>query len=72
MVVGPGADQRSRLVTLTVAGRAKRQEAQRAWKQAQLAFNQRLGMAQVARLHALIDECTALLAADPDEDPDHE
>ena len=27
---------------------------------------------QVARLHALIDECTALLAADPDEEPDHE
>ena len=71
VVVGPGADQRSRLVTLTVAGRAKRQEAQRAWKQAQLAFNHRLGMAQVARLHALIDECTALLAADPDEDPEH-
>lgn len=72
VVVGAGVDQRSRLVTLTAAGRAKRQEAQRAWKQAQLAFNQRLGVEQVARLHALIDECTALLAADPDEDPDHE
>ncbi len=72
VVVGAGVDQRSRLVSLTTAGRAKRQEAQRAWKQAQLAFNQRLGVEQVARLHALIDECTALLAADPDEDPDHE
>lgn len=72
VVVEAGVDQRSRLVSLTAAGRAKRQEAQRAWKQAQLAFNQRLGVEQVARLHALIDECTALLAADPDEDPDHE
>lgn len=70
--VGAGVDQRSRLVSLTATGRAKRQEAQRAWKQAQLAFNQRLGVEQVARLHALIDECTARLAADPDEEPDHE
>jgi len=71
VAIGPGVDQRSRLVTLTAAGRVKRQETQRVWKQAQLAFNQRLGVEQVARLHALIDECTALLAADPDEDPEH-
>ena len=36
---GPGADARSRLVSATDAGRAKRAEAQRAWKQAQLALN---------------------------------
>ena len=39
----------------------KRSEAQRAWKRAQLAFNERLGTARVSRLHAIIDECMAVL-----------
>jgi DNA-binding MarR family transcriptional regulator len=60
--VGPGTDGRSRQVTLTEAGRAKRTEAQRAWKKAQLAFNDKLGAARVAQLHALLDECMHLLA----------
>ncbi len=60
VLVGPGADQRSRLVSLTDAGRAKRSEAQRAWKTAQLALNARLGADRVAQLHALIDDCLAL------------
>jgi DNA-binding MarR family transcriptional regulator len=55
--IGAGGDARSRLVAATPAGRAKRIEAQRAWKQAQLALNATLGAARVARLHALIDEC---------------
>ena len=55
--VGPGIDGRSRFVSVTDAGRAKRAQAQREWKRAQLALNQRLGEARVARLHALIDEC---------------
>ncbi len=59
--IGPGEDQRSRLVTLTDAGRAKRSEAQRSWKTAQLALNARLGPERVAQLHALIDDCLALL-----------
>jgi DNA-binding MarR family transcriptional regulator len=59
--LGPGEDARSRLVSITGAGRAKRVEAQRAWKQAQLALNERLGPERVAKLHALIDECMALL-----------
>lgn len=59
--VGPGADARSRAVTLTAAGAAKRAEAQRAWKQAQLAFNARLGEPRVAQLHALLDDCLARL-----------
>lgn len=59
--VGPGADARSREVRLTEAGRAKRAEAQRHWKQAQLALNDRLGHERVAALHALIDDCLALL-----------
>lgn len=59
--IGAGPDARSRLVSATEAGRAKRSEAQRAWKQAQLALNATLGEERVARLHALIDECLARL-----------
>jgi DNA-binding MarR family transcriptional regulator len=59
--VGPGDDGRSRLVRVTDAGRVKRAEAQRDWKRAQLAFNEQMGDARVVRLHALIDECLALM-----------
>jgi len=62
--VGPGADARSRLVALTNAGRVKRAQALLAWKQAQQALNQRLGNVRVAQLHALIDDCMALLDSD--------
>ncbi|MBC7956401.1 MAG: winged helix-turn-helix transcriptional regulator [Cytophagales bacterium] len=62
--MGAGADGRSRLVSITEAGRAKRAEAQRSWKQAQTSLNEQLGVERVARLHALLDECMALLAAD--------
>ena len=55
--VGPGADARSRVVTATPAGRDKRIEGQRAWKQAQLALNARLGAGRVATLHQLLDAC---------------
>ena len=54
---GPGEDARSRLVEATEAGRAKRADAQRAWKQAQLALNALLGSKRVAALHALLDDC---------------
>jgi DNA-binding MarR family transcriptional regulator len=57
--MGPGVDARSRLISVTEAGRAKHAEAQRAWKQAQVALNARLGDARVARLHELIDACLA-------------
>lgn len=67
VVVGPGDDGRSRCVTLTPAGRAKRAQAQREWKRAQLALNERLGAAKVARLHALLDECLASMNAAPGE-----
>jgi len=70
VAVGPGADGRSRLVTLTANGRAKRSEAQRAWKRAQLALNAQLGSERVAELHALIDDCMAALAAAPEETTD--
>jgi DNA-binding MarR family transcriptional regulator len=66
VAVGPGDDGRSRCVTITEAGRAKRTEAQRDWKRAQLALNERLGEANVARLHALIDACLVLMNDAPD------
>lgn len=59
--VEPGADARSHHVVATEAGRALREQAQRGWKRSQTALNQRLGAERVVRLHALIDECMALL-----------
>ncbi len=60
--IGPGEDGRSRLVAITAEGHAKRSEAQREWKRAQLALNERLGAARVAELHALLDDCLATLS----------
>lgn len=66
----PGEDARSRMVSITAAGLAQRQLAQRAWKQAQLAFNQRLGAERVAALHALLDECLQALGDDAEDSDD--
>jgi len=55
--LGAGADARSRSVTSTQAGRAKRTEAQRRWKTAQVDLNELLEPARVAALHALVDQC---------------
>jgi DNA-binding MarR family transcriptional regulator len=63
VAVEPGDDARSRRVLATPLGHALRAEAQRAWKRAQLALNAKLGDERVARLHALLDECMALLEA---------
>ena len=60
--IGPGADGRSRLVAATAPGRAKRAEAQREWKRAQVALNERLGAERVAALHSLLDDCLATLS----------
>ena len=65
-----GADARSRLVSATEAGRAKRQEAQRRWRVAQEAMNERLGARRVVALHALLDECMDLLADVPEGEGD--
>ena len=62
-----GDDGRSRSVTITEAGRAKRTEAQRRWKVAQLSLNQMLGVQRVAALHVLINESLDLLNASPDD-----
>jgi DNA-binding MarR family transcriptional regulator len=55
--LGPGPDGRSRSVSITPAGREKRQEAQRRWRVAQEGINQTLGAKRVVQLHALVDEC---------------
>jgi DNA-binding MarR family transcriptional regulator len=54
--LAPGSDGRSRLVSVTDAGREKRTEAQRRWRVAQEGINQLLGAERVLALHALIDE----------------
>lgn len=61
VVVSSGPDARSRLVSLTEAGRLKRIEAQRRWRVAQDDIHRMLGTDKVAQLHDLIDTSMALL-----------
>lgn len=61
LAVGAGSDARSRLVRATEAGVAKQAEAQRAWKAAQLALNEQLGLERVSALHELLDSCIEIL-----------
>lgn len=75
--LGAGADGRSRLLTITPTGRAKRLEAQRHWKSAQNNLNQTLGLARVVALHGLIQESLQLLSRaeaepKPESDPERE
>jgi DNA-binding MarR family transcriptional regulator len=58
---GPGANARSRSITITPEGVDKHAEAKRHWKRAQLALNARLGNARVTELHRLIDGAQQLL-----------
>jgi len=64
LVQSAGADARSRLLSATPQGQAKRAEAQRHWRAAQQALNDALGAERVVALHALIDEALASLGAD--------
>lgn len=64
IIVAPGADARSHLITATEAGQQKRAEAKRHWKVAQLALNERLGVERVAELHALIDDVMNKLSSE--------
>jgi len=66
--ISPGPDARSRLVSVTPAGRDKRQEAQRRWRVAQEGMNVMLGARRVVALHAMLDECLDLLAPALEED----
>ena len=59
--VGSGEDARSRLVEATVLGHYIRSQGQRAWKAAQLALNERLGIEKIMALHDLLDTCIASL-----------
>lgn len=70
VVIGPGVDGRSRVVTATDTGRAKRAEAQAEWKRAQQALNERLGVDKVLQLHALLDECLGLMSDTSGESDD--
>lgn len=65
--ISPGLDARSRLVSVTPAGRDKRQEAQRRWRVAQEGINEMLGPRRVVALHAMLDECLELLAPAAEE-----
>lgn len=67
MTVGEGTDARSRRVHITEAGRELRRQAQRHWKAAQLALNNKLGGATVVALHELLDQG---LAAFHEQDAD--
>jgi DNA-binding MarR family transcriptional regulator len=60
--VNAGDDARSRLISATEVGQAKRTEAQRKWRIAQEGINQMLGAERVVALHALIDESLELLS----------
>jgi DNA-binding MarR family transcriptional regulator len=68
--LGPGADGRSRLLSVTDGGREKRQEAQRRWRVAQEGINETLGVRRVVELHTLIDECLELLSPVAEEETD--
>jgi len=67
LAILPGEDARSRLVTATPAGQARRAEAQRNWRAAQEQLNTILGHERVMALHALIDEAMDLLCPVPGE-----
>jgi DNA-binding MarR family transcriptional regulator len=55
----PGADSRQRIVTLTQAGHAKLQQAWPAWRAAQDAFEQQMGVETVSALHGQLDATLA-------------
>ena len=56
LLVGEGVDARSRTVSITEDGLEMLRQAQRRWKAAQVALNEKLGVATVAALHGLLDQ----------------
>jgi DNA-binding MarR family transcriptional regulator len=68
LTVDAGVDGRSRLVSLTDAGRAKLLQARVLWREAQAALAAQLGAERLTALHALIDESLVLLPAHEPED----
>ena len=69
LTIGAGPDARSRLVAATAQGHIKREEACRAWRQAQLTLNKRLGDTCVTALHNLLDSCIQALDNQADDTP---
>lgn len=65
-----GSDARSRTVSLTEAGRTKREEARHRWRAAQEGLNALLGPARVLALHDLIEQSMALLSPEEPSDCD--
>ncbi len=61
LTVGAGPDGRSRLVTITAAGRARRSQARPLWQGAQRELVRLLGDERALALHALLGESLALL-----------
>ncbi len=71
--VSAGSDARSRTVSITEQGRAKREEARHRWKVAQDSLNALLGTERVLALHGLINDSLELLSPLPTEsENDHE
>ena len=66
LAVDAGRDARSRLVSITPAGRDLRAQARQHWKRAQLAFNGVVGLERAASLHDLVDSCYQMLVAHDD------
>lgn len=58
-----GSDARSRRVSITAAGTAKREEALLHWKAAQQHLNRLLGVERVLALHSVINDSMELLSA---------
>lgn len=63
IVIGAGANDRTRSISITETGRQKREEAKYHWKQAQDTLNRTLGVERVIALHALIDDSLGLLSS---------
>jgi DNA-binding MarR family transcriptional regulator len=61
LTVGEGENARSRLVMVTPEGQEMRTIGKKAWKEAQLTLNDRLGVARVLALHELLDTSIATL-----------
>ena len=67
LALEPGSDGRSRTVTITPQGRAKREEARYRWKAAQDSLTDLLGGERVLALHDVINDSLELLSAPPIE-----
>ena len=61
VTIGKGEDARSRLIAATSAGQKMRAKGQLAWKEAQVALNDLLGVQRVFTLHELLDSSIATL-----------